>query len=69
MRKCFILKELFVMPSLKMNILGDHFKLNITGDGTCMPKQASPYGKKVCYCVTKPGQILYYNSSCYIVKE
>lgn len=51
-----ILKELFVLPSLKMGILGDPSKLNIAGDGTCMPTQASPYGKKVCNCKLKPGE-------------
>lgn len=51
-----ILKELFVIPSLSMGILGDPSKLNIAGDGTCMPTQASPYGKKVCDCVLKPGE-------------
>ena len=30
-----------------MGILGDHSKLNIAGDETCMPTQASPYGKKI----------------------
>lgn len=50
------LKELFVIPSLKMGILGDPSKLNIAGDGTCMPTQASPYGKKVCDCKLKPGE-------------
>jgi hypothetical protein len=51
-----ILKELFVIPSLSMGILGDPSKLNIAGDGTCMPSQASPYGKKVCDCKLKPGE-------------
>ena len=41
-----ILKELFVLPSLKMGLLGDPKKFNITGDGTCMPTHASHYGKK-----------------------
>jgi len=51
-----VLKELFVMPSLKMGILGDSSRFNVAGDGTCMPTQASPYGKKVCECNLKPGQ-------------
>lgn len=51
-----VLKDLFVIPSLSMGILGDPSKLNIAGDGTCMPTQASPYGKKVCNCDLKPGQ-------------
>ena len=42
-----ILKELFVIRSLSMGILGDSSKLNIAGDGTCMPTHASPNGKKV----------------------
>ena len=56
-----ILKELFVIPSLSMCILGDPSKLNIAGDGTCMPTQASPYGKKVCDCKLKPGE----HCACY----
>ncbi len=51
-----ILKDVFVMPSLSMGILGDPDKLNIAGDGTCMPTHASPYGKKVCDCKLKPGE-------------
>ncbi|AKA72222.1 hypothetical protein [Clostridium scatologenes] len=31
-------------------------KLNIAADGTCMPTQASPYGKKVCDCKLKLGK-------------
>ena len=51
-----ILKNLFVLPSLFMGILGDPSKLNIAADGTCMPTQASPYGKKVCDCKPEPGE-------------
>lgn len=51
-----ILKELFVLPSLETNLLGDSTKLDIAGDGTCMPTHASPYGKKVCDCKLKPGE-------------
>lgn len=51
-----ILKELFVIPSLSMGVLGDPSKLNIAGDGTCMPSQASPYSKKICDCKLKPGE-------------
>ncbi len=49
-----ILKDLFVMPSLPMGILGNPTKLNVAADGTCMPTHASPYGKKVCNCKLKP---------------
>lgn len=51
-----ILKELFVLLSLKSGLLGDPQKFNIAGDGTCMPTHASHYGKKVCDCVLKPGE-------------
>lgn len=51
-----ILKELFVLPSLKSGLLGDPQKFNIAGDGTCMPTHASHYGKKVCDCILKPGE-------------
>ncbi|NSW92800.1 MAG: transposase [Firmicutes bacterium] len=51
-----ILKELFVLPSLKSGLLGDPQKLNIAGDGTCMPTHAAHYGKKICDCVLKPGE-------------
>jgi len=51
-----ILKDLFVSPSLSMGILGDPFKFNVAADGTCMPTQSSPYGKKVCNCKLKPGE-------------
>ncbi|MEW8987634.1 MAG: transposase, partial [Bacillus sp. (in: firmicutes)] len=51
-----ILKDLFVMPSLSTGLLGDPDKFNIAGDGTCMPTNASPYGKKVCGCELKRGQ-------------
>jgi len=39
-----------------MGILGNHFKLNIAADGTCMPTHASPYCEKVCDCKLKPGE-------------
>lgn len=51
-----ILKDVFVVPSLAMGILGDPNKFNIAGDGTCMPSHASCYGKKVCGCKLKPGE-------------
>lgn len=51
-----ILKDVFVMPSLHLGILGDPYKLNIAADGTCMPTHASPYGKKVCNCKLKLGE-------------
>jgi len=51
-----ILKELFVLPSLKMGLLGDPNKFNIAGDGTCMPTHASHFGKKVCKCELKRGE-------------
>lgn len=49
-----ILKELFVIPSLNIGLLGNPKKLNIAGDGTCMPTHASHYGKKICNCDLKP---------------
>ena len=49
-----ILKELFVLPSLNLGLLGDPKKFNIAGDGTCMPTHASHYGKKICDCNLKP---------------
>ncbi len=51
-----ILKNLFVIPSLNLVILGDPSKFNIAADGTCIPTQASPYGKKVCDCKLTPGK-------------
>jgi len=51
-----VLKDLFVMPSLSMGILGDTNKFNIAGDGTCMPTHASHFGKKICKCKLKAGQ-------------
>ena len=52
-----ILKDLFVMPSFSMGIMGkENGPVNIAGDGTCMPSNASPYGKKVCNCKLKPYQ-------------
>ena len=50
-----ILKDLFVMPSFSMGIMGNKDGLvNIAGDGTCMPTNSSPYGKKSCNCELKP---------------
>lgn len=51
-----ILKTLFVIPSINMGIMGDPSKLNVAADGTCMPTQASPYGKKVCDCKLNHGE-------------
>ena len=51
-----VLKDLFVMPSASMGLLSDTQKLNIAGDGTTMPSNASHYGKKVCDCKLKPGK-------------
>lgn len=51
-----ILKDVFVMPSLQLGILGDTNKFNTASDGTCMPTHASPYGKKVCNCKLKTGE-------------
>lgn len=51
-----ILKDVFVMPSIPLDILGDPDNLNVAADGTCMPSHASPYGKKVCKCKLKLGQ-------------
>jgi len=51
-----ILKDVFVMPSLAMGILGDPNKFNVAADGTCMPTHASQYGKKVCDCKLKLGE-------------
>ncbi len=42
--------------SLKIGILGDSSKFNVAGDRTCMPTQASPYGKKVYEFNLKLGQ-------------
>ena len=49
-----LLKDLFVSPSLSIGILGDPLKFNVAADGTCMPTNASPYGRKVCDCKLKP---------------
>ncbi|MDI3535203.1 MAG: hypothetical protein PWQ82_1568 [Thermosediminibacterales bacterium] len=51
-----ILKEIFVVPSVSMGILGDTDKFNIAGDTTCMPTHASHYGKKICDCKLERGQ-------------
>ena len=51
-----ILKELFVIPSASIGLLGDTKKLNVAADGTTMPSNASHYGKKVCNCKLKRGE-------------
>jgi hypothetical protein len=51
-----ILKQIFVLPSLDMGLLGDPNKFDFAGDGTCMPTHASHFGKKVCNCKLKPGE-------------
>jgi hypothetical protein len=51
-----ILKEIFVVLSVSMGILGDTDKFNIAGDTTCMPIHASLYGKKICDCKLERGQ-------------
>jgi len=48
-----ILKNVFVLPSLAMGILGDPNAFYTADDGTSVPTNASHYGKKVCTCQGK----------------
>jgi len=44
-----------VFPSAKMGLLGNPDKLIISADGACVVSNASPYGRKNCYCSAKCG--------------
>jgi len=49
-----ILQKIFaviVEQSVKLGLIGE--TLSISGDGTCMPTGASPYGKRICGCKDK----------------
>lgn len=40
-------------PSAKASHICDTIKLNILGDGTCINTGESPFGIKVCNCISK----------------
>jgi hypothetical protein len=42
-----------VIPSANAGLLGNVDKLVISGDGTCIESRASPYGRKVCDCLSE----------------
>lgn len=45
-----ILKDIFVLPSSKLGLLGDSNHFAISGDGSVIPTGASPFGTKLCKC-------------------
>jgi hypothetical protein len=45
-----ILKDIFVVPSAKLNLLGNLNHFAISGDGSIIPTGASHFGSKVCNC-------------------
>ena len=55
------------MPSVKMGIMGNPKKLNISGDSTNVVTAASPYGKRICDCrdkgITQCDCIRFYSDS------
>ena len=55
-----IFAEIGVKPSAELGLLGDTDALVVAGDGTCINTGASPYGTKVCSCVSKG----VYNCAC-----
>lgn len=55
-----ILKDLFVVPSAKLALLGDLNRFAISGDGSIIPTGASHFGTKVCNCKSKG----IYNCDC-----
>lgn len=48
-----LFKEIAVMPSARMGLLGDPGKLTIAGDGTPIESGSNPYGKRSCECVKR----------------
>ena len=56
-----IFAKVAVEPSSKEGLLGDTNKLTISGDGTCINTGGSPFGIKVCDCVSKG----IYNCDCH----
>jgi hypothetical protein len=48
-----ILKEVFVLPSIKLGLLGNPSKFNFAGDSTNVKTSANPYGKRTCDCKSK----------------
>ena len=60
-----ILKEIFVLPSIEMGIMGDPLKFNVAGDSTNIITAANPFGKRICDCGSKGikqcGCIRYYS--------
>lgn len=56
-----IFAECCVKPSADEGILGDTNKLDISGNGACIKSGGSPYGIKVCDCVSKG----IYNCTCH----
>ena len=55
-----ILKDIFVVPSAKLGLLGDLNRFAISGDGSIVPTGASHFGAKVCNCKAKG----IYNCDC-----
>lgn len=55
-----ILKDLFVVPSAKLNLLGPLNRFAISGDGSIIPTGASHFGSKICDCKSKG----IYNCDC-----
>lgn len=48
-----ILKNIFVVPSIELGIMGNPSKFNIAGDSTSILTAANPYGKGLCDCKSK----------------
>jgi hypothetical protein len=42
-----------VIPSAELGLLGNVNKLIVSGDGTCINSNASPYGRRICECEGK----------------
>ena len=56
-----IFGKVAVEPSAAAGLLGDTNKIAISGDGTCINTGGSPFGIKVCDCVSKS----IYNCNCH----
>jgi len=48
-----ILKDLFVLPSIELGIMGNAAKFNVAGDSTNVVTAASSYGKRICDCKSR----------------
>lgn len=48
-----VLKNVFVLPSVEMGIMGKADKFNVAGDSTNVKTAANAYGKSTCDCKSR----------------